>query len=288
MEQLSKQWFAARRHKLTGSNVGAALGLNPWKTPQDLIRQMVREYHGAEPEFQGNVATEWGTFNEDGATAEFTLETGLLVQPCGFFVHPEHEWLGASPDGLVGNHALVEVKCPYGLRDKSKPEFKTAKEQPHYYAQMQIEMACTGRSVCYFYQWAPQGSKVEEVHYSVQWLEENLPALMEFYDLYLSELDNPDHLKPRRVTVNTNKAAMLLEEYDELADAMERAKNRRAEVLGELVQMAGEKDSEICGRKLTQVERAGSVSYAKALKKYAPDADLEPFRGKPTTYWKLS
>lgn len=288
MEQRSEQWFKARRGKLTGSNVGAALGLNPWKTPQDLIRQMVREYHGADSEFQGNVATEWGTFNEDGATAEFQMETGLFVQPCGFFVHPEHKWLGASPDGLVGNHALVEVKCPYGLRDKSRPEFKTAEEQPHYYAQMQIEMACTGRNVCYFYQWAPQGSKVEEVHYSAQWFEENLPALIEFYDFYLSELDNPDHLKPKRGTVNTNKAAMLLEEYDELADAMERAKNRRAEVLGELVQMAGEKDSEICGRKLTQVERAGSVSYAKALKKYAPDADLEPFRGKPTTYWKLS
>lgn len=288
MEQRSEQWFKARSGKLTGSNVGAALGLNPWKTPQDLIRQMVREYHGADSEFQGNVATEWGTFNEDGATAEFQMETGMLVQPCGFFVHPEHKWLGASPDGLVGNHALVEVKCPYGLRDKSRPEFKTAEEQPHYYAQMQIEMACTGRNACYFYQWAPQGSKVEEIHYSVQWFEENLPALIEFYDFYLSELDNPDHLNPKRVTVNTNKAAMLLEEYDELTDAMERAKNRKAEVLAELVQMAGEKDSEICGRKLTQVEKAGSVSYAKALKKYAPDADLEPFRGKPTKYWKLS
>src|SRR5690625_200401 len=288
MEQRSKEWFAARRGKLTGSNVGAALGLNPWKAPQDLIRQMVREYHGAEPEFRGHAATEWGSFNEDGAQAEYTMETGRAVQETGFHVHEGLDWLGASPDGLVGRDGIIEIKCPFGQRDKNPPKFKTAEEQQHYYAQIQIEMACTGREWCDFYQWAPHGSELETVHRDEAWLSWALPLLHDFYKRYLEELDNPDHLKPRRVTVNTNKAAMLLEEYDELTDAMDRAKNRKAEVLAELVQMAGEKDSEICGRKLTQVERAGSVSYAKALKKYAPDADLEPFRGKPTTYWKLS
>ena len=51
IEQRSLEWFEARKGKLTGSNIGAALGINPWKTPDDLIRQMVREYHGAESEF---------------------------------------------------------------------------------------------------------------------------------------------------------------------------------------------------------------------------------------------
>ena len=58
VKQRSPEWFKARIGRLTGSNIGAALGLTPWKTPDDLIRQMVREYHGAEPEFVGNAATE--------------------------------------------------------------------------------------------------------------------------------------------------------------------------------------------------------------------------------------
>ena len=71
MEQRSEEWFKARKGKLTGSNIGAALGVNPWKTPEDLIRQMVREYHGAESEFTGNIATEHGTLHEPLAILDY-------------------------------------------------------------------------------------------------------------------------------------------------------------------------------------------------------------------------
>ncbi|MNY55396.1 hypothetical protein D3C86_1913700 [compost metagenome] len=52
--------------------------------------------------------------------------------------------------------------------------------------------------------------------------------------------------------------------------------------------MALERDVKICGRNLTRVTRSGSVSYAKAIKELAPDADLSKWTGKPTSYWKLS
>jgi hypothetical protein len=54
-----------------------------------------------------------------------------------------------------------------------------------------------------------------------------------------------------------------------------------------MVRIAGERNAVFAGRNLTKTERAGAVSYAKALAKYAPDADLEPFRGKPSSYWGL-
>lgn len=286
MKQRSKEWFDARRGRITGSNVGAALGINPYKTPEDLIRQMVREYHGADPEFVSNVATEHGTFHEDGAQAEYEMETGNKVQECGFFAY--EDWLGASPDGLVGEEGLIEIKCPFGKRKDEKPKFKTLEEQPHYHAQIQVELICTNRDWCDFYQWAPGGTLIERVYSNDNWASMYMPKLIEFHELYLAEIDNPEHLQPKRKVIDTLKAEKLVTEYDELADAIERATARKKDILDELVAMAGEKNADICGKKLTQVERKGSVSYAKALKALAPDADLTKWTGKPTKFWKLS
>lgn len=288
-KQKSAEWFKQRKGRVTGSNVGAALNLNPYKTPDDLIRQMVREYHGAEPEFVSNAATEWGSFNEAGAQAEYTMETGRVIVDTGFHVHPLHQWLGASPDGFVkGLPAVAEIKCPFGQRAKNPPKFKTAEDQAHYFAQMQIEMACTDTQECHFYQWAPHGSRLEIVHRDDVWIDSAIIELKAFHDLYLSELDNPDHLSPKRVEVETLEADRLVQEYEELADAIDRASERKKEVLNRLVEMAKGRDALICGHKLTKVERKGSVAYAKALKELAPNADLEKWRGKPSHSWRFT
>jgi len=228
-----------RRGRLTGSNVGAALGLNPWKTPENLIRQMVRDYHGAPSEFSGNVATEYGTAHEPLAIMDYFGHTGILPEPCGFFVHPEHNWLGATPDGLVEDYGLVEVKCPFGLRNKKDDDlvFKTASDQPHYYAQMQIEMACSGRRWTDFYQWARGGDCIERVELDPDWWDENLPKMREFYDWYLSELDNPAHLEDAVYEVNTLGPKSLLDEYDRLSATIDDANARKKEVLFELVKL---------------------------------------------------
>lgn len=286
MEQRSAEWFKARKGKLTGSNIGAALGLNPWKTPDDLIRQMVREYHGADSEFQGNIATSWGTNHEPLALLDYEMTTGNTVQECGFFVHPEHDLLGASPDGLIGEDGLIEIKCPFGQRDKNPPEFKSAADQPHYLAQMQIELACTGRKWCEFYQWSPNGDSLERVDYDPQWFTDNLPTLLAFYHRYINELDNPSHLEEKHKEINTQQAKLLLDEYQDLCDAIDQASERKKEVFDELVKLAKGRNSLVWGRKLTQVERKGAVNY-KAIPELK-GVDLEQYRKKPSTYWRLS
>ena len=59
MEQRSKEWFKARKGRVTGSMVGAVLNINPWMSANDAMRSMVRAFHGAESEFRGNIATEY-------------------------------------------------------------------------------------------------------------------------------------------------------------------------------------------------------------------------------------
>ncbi len=286
MKQQTKEWHKARAGKLTASRVGAALGVNPWQKPDDLIRAMVREAHGAEPEFVGNVATQWGHNHEPLAVLDFMNDTGKTVEKAGFYVHPEHEWLGASPDGFIGGDGLLEVKCPFSLRNGGA--FKSITEQPHYYAQVQVQLAVTNKSKCFFYQWAPHGTNTEVVEFSAQWWSENLPRLHGFYQRYLKELDNHAHLAERKQVINGKRYERLLERYDELKKIQDDAKAEQQDILDQLVQAANEQSAEICGRKLTRIDRAGSVAYAKVVKDHLPDIDLEPYRGAGGTSWRLT
>jgi len=285
MEQRSEEWFEARKGRITGSRVGAILGDSPYDDAEKTLRSMVRSSLDGENEFTGNPATEWGTYNEPGAIFEFELETGLKVEPCGFFEH--EDWLGASPDGLIGDDALLEVKCPFRLRDKG--EHKSISEQPHYYGQMQVQMFGTGRHKTYFWQWAPHDTLLEVVEYNQKWIDENLPILKVAHENYLEAMANPqEHVEPLRKEITTNRAFHIVAEYDELSEAIERATERKAELLKEMAEMADGKNALIAGRKLTLVERAGSVSYKKALDELQPNADLEKWRGKPSSSWKFT
>lgn len=252
------------------------------------MRRMVREHYGAEKEFTGNIATEYGQNHEDGAVFDFQLETGLTVSEVGFLTY--EDWLGASPDGLTNDGGVLEVKVPFSLRKEKDPTFKTIWDQPHYYAQVQIEILCAGVDFAWFYQWAPLGSRaLTKVEKDQAWLDENLPRLRQFHAEYLDELKTPEqHLEPKRVEIDTAQAAMMVQEWDELSDAIEQAQERKKALLAEMVAAAKERDALFAGRKLTKINKAGSVSYAKAIKAIAPDADLEPYRGNPTSYWGLT
>lgn len=285
IEQRSPEWFTARKGRVTGSMVGAALDLDPNTSRAEAMRRMVRAANGAPSEFVGNIATNWGTMHEEEAREDFTYRTGQEVAPASFVVHPKLAWLGASPDGYVGDDDLLEIKCPFGLRNDDAPvAFKTVEEQPHYYAQMQIQMFVTGRSRCVFWQWTPKDWNISFVRFDQVWIDENLPKLHDFYEEFLAA-DPDDYVGELRVTIDTPRALQMLAEYDDLVDAEAKSKERREELLETLVLMANGRNAVIGKRKLTKVERAGSVSYAAAIKVLAPSADLEKWRGKPSSYW---
>lgn len=294
--QRTSQWLEQRKGRVTGSVAGAALGLCPWRSPDDVIRQMVREYHGAPSEFTGTVATEWGVQHERAALLAFMRETGLDVDECGFF--PYEDWSGASPDGITSDDAVLEIKVPFSLRNGG--EFKPLAEQPHYYAQVQIEMLASGKRTAYFYQYIPERgdifspdhvpaqSNLETIHWDQHWIDVHLPLLRAFYDRYLSELDNPEHLEEKRVVINSDEAQAIVNRIGELDDHIAAMTEERKDALQRLVDMAGGKDAEVCGHKLTLVKRKGNVDYAKLLKEVAPDVDTEAYRKAGSESWRFS
>lgn len=300
IEQLQRtaQWLEARKGRVTGSLAGAALGLCHWRKPHDVLRAMVREYHGYPSEFESNPAVDWGVHHEKVGLLAFTGETGLFVHECGFI--PYADFSGASPDGLTDDDGILEIKVPYSLRKQNPAQFKALKDQPHYYAQVQIEMLAADKKHGYFYQYVPeQGdvfdpsyvppqSKLEPVELDQEWLTENMPKLRAFHDLYLSELENPEHLEPLRVVIDDAKAQSIVNRLGELDDSLAKLEEERADLIQSLINMAGSKNALICGRKLTLVERKGNVDYAKLLKDVAPDINTEAYRKKSSTSWRFS
>lgn len=287
MEQRTEEWFAARKGRITASSVGAILGNSPNGDRDTVMRRMVREWHGAEQEFTGNIATEYGVANEDGALIEYRMETGNPVEAVGFVT--KEDWAGCSPDGLIGLVGGLEIKCPFGKRKDAAPEFKTLAEQPHYRDQVQFSLWVCERAWWDFYQWAPTKTALERVTPDSAWRSKNLPKLRAFYEDYQHEREHNAavHLEPRRLVVDTPDARRLMAEYDDLQEAMDRAKERQNEVKDQIIGLAGGRNASVAGRNVTKVERAGSVSYAKALKAIAPDADLEPYRGEPSFHWRI-
>jgi len=287
IEQRTPEWFEARKGRVTGSIVGAILGLSPYMTRADAMRSMVRASLDAPTEFAGNVATDWGAYNEAGAIQEFEMETGLRTEAMPFVEF--EDWLGASPDASVSDGRGLEVKCPFYIRNDPAPVFKTLDDQPHYRAQVMVEMYCCGWAELHFWQWTPHGTAHEVVARDYDWLATNIPALRQFHCEFLEELANnsEEHMTDKRITIDTPDAAKMVAEYDQLTEALERATERRKDLLAEMVAIAGQRNATFGGRKLTLTKKAGSVSYAKAVKELAPGADLTKWTGKPSEYWGL-
>lgn len=295
-DQRTSEWFEQRKSRITGSRIGAILSLSPWQTPNDVLRAMVREYHGAESEFTGNPATDHGNNNEQRALLAFMRETGLGVEQCGFF--PYGEVMGASPDGLTSDGGVLELKAPYSLRNGGN--FKPLADQPHYACQVQMEMLAAGRTHAWFAQYvAPKGDplshdyvpeqiSIERVEADPEWLDKHLPAISAFYALYIEELNNPEHLEPLRVVIETPEAGTIISELDAVRQRQKDDAAREKELLASLIQLADGKDALVHGRKLTHVAGRKSVAYAKALEALAPGADLAKWTSTSKDSWRFT
>lgn len=92
-----------------------------------------------------NTAMQWGNDHQEEARRAIENELGEIVQPSPFIKHPKHEWVGCSPDGLIGLDGGAEIKCPY----VSTIHIETVQRDivpSEYIAQIQGGMWVTGRS----------------------------------------------------------------------------------------------------------------------------------------------
>lgn len=273
--------------KINSNLVGAILGEASYMSDDQALRSMVREYHGAKSEFVSNAATEHSLTNKEDATFQYEMESGETVANMEYA--SIEDWAGEkNVKKISGKYRIFLLKCHYGKRNDENPEFDLIYNQPVSYSKIQFLMYITGFEDAVFYQWSPHGSVTEYVKKDQEWLDKNLPDLRQFYAYFLSELDNPEHLEELRKEVNTEESKRLIDELEQLKEAEDNAKERRKEVEKDIVKLCDGKNSLMWGKKVSKVTKAGNVAYAKIVKEKLPDLDLKEYRGKESTYWKIS
>lgn len=156
--QGSPEWLHARLGKVTASRVADIVART--KTGYSASRatyraQLVCErLTGLPQDSFSNAAMDWGREQEANARAAYEFETSRTVDLVGFVQHPSYAMAGASPDGLIGEDGLIEIKCP---QTSTHIETLLGKAVPgKYVAQMQWQMACTGRAWCDFVSYDPR------------------------------------------------------------------------------------------------------------------------------------
>lgn len=160
IEQRSADWFAARCGSLGASQIADALakakdGKTPGSTSINLRAKLVVErLTGVQEDGFKNAAMQHGIDNEDAARMAYEARTGEFVSQVGLYRHPFIEGTHASPDGLVGETGLVEIKCPNSATHIET--IKTAKIGTKYLYQMQWQMACADREWCDFVSYDPR------------------------------------------------------------------------------------------------------------------------------------
>lgn len=151
MSQRDEAWFARRAGKFTGSRFGdlmATTKTGPAASRRNLIVTLaVERITGACVETYQNSAMQRGIDLEDQARSAYEVLTGELADLIDFIDHPEVPNCGVSPDGLIGDMGLVEVKCPASIA-KHADALTEGAHAKEYAWQIQGQLWVTGRRWC--------------------------------------------------------------------------------------------------------------------------------------------
>jgi len=193
MEQQSNEWFTARLGKVTASRVADVIAKTKtgYSASRDnYMAQLICErLTGQKGESFTNAAMEHGTLTEPLARSAYENARNLLVKEVGFINHPRIEMSGASPDGLVADDGLVEIKCPNTATHIDT--LLSGKVPTKYITQMQWQMLCCQRKWCDFVSF--DNRLPEHLQLFVQEVEfdpEYAAMLEKEVVLFLTELDN--------------------------------------------------------------------------------------------------
>jgi putative phage-type endonuclease len=145
LEQYSPEWWTIRQKRMTASKASCIQANG--KGLVTYINEIMAEYYSnAEPVRYTNEAMEQGTIREEEARALYCLENNIDIKEIGFIT--DGSFIGASPDGVIGEDGLIEIKSP---TDRVFFEFMlNRKIKPEYYAQMQMQLLVTGRKYCIY------------------------------------------------------------------------------------------------------------------------------------------
>ena len=197
IEQGTPEWFADRLGKVTASRLADVLAKTKTgysATRNNYMTQLVLErVTNSRAEGYTNAAMLHGVEQEPFARAAYEAHTGQMVEEVGFIPHPDIDGAGASPDGLVGDDGMVEIKCPSSSTALEVWLTHAQGNDPvdaKYYAQMQWQMRCADRSWCDYVVFDPRmPAKAQLFIHRVKRNEDFIANAEDEVITFLTELD---------------------------------------------------------------------------------------------------
>jgi len=157
LEQRSPEWHRARLGRLTASRVADMMATTKsgWGAGRaNYAWELAIERLTGEPTpSYCSPAMQWGIDQEDNARAAYQIHALATVEQVGFIEHPRL-FAGASPDGLIGDDGMVEIKCPNQATHGETLLNGTIDGK--YVKQVQFQLACSGRAWCDFVSFDPR------------------------------------------------------------------------------------------------------------------------------------
>jgi putative phage-type endonuclease len=195
-EQGTDAWLQERAGLATSSEFHKVLMGSQTATRKGYMAQLVCERLTGKPiETYVNADMEWGTAHEPEAMKVYEAINEIKVKQVGFIKHDILQ-AGASPDGLVGDDGLIEIKCP---KTVTQIEYLISRKVPSkYIAQMQGQMWVTGRKWCDFVSYDPRLDpknaywtvRVERDDVYIDGLEDRLVDFLNEVDELVEQLSN--------------------------------------------------------------------------------------------------
>ncbi len=159
LDQGTEEWKMARLGYVSASNVAAVMskgkdGSESATRRAYKIKIVAERLTHLPQETYKNAAMEWGNEQEPYARMAYEATNAVLVDKTGFWKHETKPWIGVSPDGLVGDDGLIEIKCP---NTTTHLEYLWSEVVPaEYRKQIQMQLWVTGRQWCDFVSYDPR------------------------------------------------------------------------------------------------------------------------------------
>ncbi|XP_052762123.1 uncharacterized protein LOC128204758 [Mya arenaria] len=164
---------------------------------RDINEEILHQEHCENASFKGCFATPHGQKYEPVARAWYESVSGHKVRKSGIVVSLTEPYIAASPDGIIDERTIVEIKCPTRpledlissgkydvLLEDGQPKL-SPKGKNGYYCQVQVAMFCTESTMCKFVVWTAEKQCVVDVQYSKDFIKGILPRIRDFYFKHL-------------------------------------------------------------------------------------------------------
>lgn len=139
---------------------------------------------------------DWGSAHEDEGLMFYIAEKKYppgTVRRSGLFVSTLDGIFAASPDGVVGEEGIIEIKCPYSCRNDDPSSWKVLqnksgiflKKSHVYYCQIVMQLHVTEKQWCDFVVWSNKGIWVQQIfrdHETLREWQRMIPILTRFYE----------------------------------------------------------------------------------------------------------